>query len=398
MLDHARDMITRAADSLNFDDDTKRDLLKLDGLHTATITTPEGTYDAFRFQHSDTLGPYKGGIRFHPQVNEDEVKALATLMSIKGAAVNIPMGGGKGGVVIDAKNASDAELEAVARGFVREFADKIGPDTDVPAPDVNTDSRIIDWMVDEYEQQTGDTTKASFTGKSLENGGSEGRTEATGRGGMIALREYCRANGIDTHGLTVAVQGIGNVGFYFAQLAQAELGVKVVAVSNSSMTIQSESGLDFTDLRFSRGVAQELKAQAAEATSPEAIIGTSADVLVLAALEDALNAENQADVSARMVLELANGPLDTTALDALEARGIHVIPDVIANAGGVIVSYLEWKQNKAGEHWDEARVNDELEHIMQSAMTAAINRSKADGVTLKQAAFMIALERLTATS
>ena len=398
MLDHARDMITRAADSLKFDDDTKRDLLKLDGLHKATITTPGGTYDAFRFQHSDTLGPYKGGIRFHPQVNEDEVKALATLMSIKGAAVNIPMGGGKGGVIIDAKNASDAELEAVARGFVREFADKIGPDTDVPAPDVNTDSRIIDWMVDEYEQQTGDTTKASFTGKSLKNGGSEGRTEATGRGGMIALREYCRANGIDTQGLTVAVQGIGNVGFYFAQLAQAELGVKIIAVSNSSMTIKSQDGLDFTGLTFSRGVAEELKAQAAEATSPEAIIGTSADVLVLAALEDALNAENQADVSARMVLELANGPLDTTALDALEARGIHVIPDVIANAGGVIVSYLEWKQNKAGEHWYEARVNDELEHIMQSAMTAAINRSKADGVTLKQAAFMIALERLTATS
>lgn len=394
MLEHAQDMITRAAESLKLTKDQTDELLALDNLHKATISTPNATYDAFRFQHSDKLGPYKGGIRFHPQVNEDEVKALATLMSVKSAAVGIPMGGGKGGVAIDAKNTSDEELEAVSRGFVRAFHEHIGPDTDVPAPDVNTDSRIIDWMVDEYEQQTGDTTKASFTGKSLENGGSEGRTAATGRGGMIALREYCQTHGIDTKGLRIAVQGIGNVGFYFAQLAQSELGASIVAVSNSSATMTKGTGFDVASLEFSRGVADQLKQSADSVAGPDAILAADADVLVLAALEDAVNGDNQHNITATVVLELANGPLNTAALDALEARGVHVLPDVIANAGGVIVSYLEWKQNKAGEHWDETLVNSELERIMAQAMQHATERAKKEHVSLKQAAFMTALERL----
>ena len=394
MLDHAHDMITRAADGLKLDQEQTNGLLKLDHLHKATITTDTATYEAFRFQHSDKRGPYKGGIRFHPQVNEDEVKALATLMSIKSAAVDIPMGGGKGGVVIDAKNTDIAELEAVAREFVREFHEHIGPNQDVPAPDVNTDSRIIDWMVDEYEQLTGDTTKASFTGKSLENGGSEGRTAATGRGGMIALREYCEARGLATNGLRVAVQGIGNVGFYFAQLAQKELGVRIVAVSNSSSTLYKADGFDFADMEFSRGVADDLKQVADTVSSPDEILSADADVLVLAALEDAVNGDNQSDIHARTVLELANGPLDTAALDGLESRGIHVVPDVIANAGGVIVSYLEWKQNMEGEHWSEQQVNAELERIMAAAMQSALGRVEHDVVSLKDAAFRIALERL----
>ncbi len=394
MLEHAHDMITRAAQGLKLTETQTNDLLQLDNLHKATITTDNGTYDAFRFQHSDKRGPYKGGIRFHPQVNEDEVKALATLMSVKSAAVDIPMGGGKGGVVIDAKNTDTAELEAVARGFVRGFHQHIGPDVDVPAPDVNTDSQTIDWMVDEYEQLSGDTTKASFTGKSLENGGSEGRTAATGRGGMIALREYCAVNGLATEGLRVAVQGIGNVGFYFAQLAQSELGMKIVAVSNSSSTLVRHDGFDFSGVEFSRGVADELKRTAESVASPEEILSSEADVLVLAALEDAVNGQNQAEIQARAVLELANGPLDTAALDALEGRGVHVIPDVIANAGGVIVSYLEWKQNKASEHWTEQQVNDELERIMSTAMKTASERAQHNDVSLKEAAFVVALERL----
>ncbi len=394
MLDHAHDMITRAAKGLNLTEAQTNDLLQLDNLHKATITTDNGTYDAFRFQHSDKRGPYKGGIRFHPQVNEDEVKALATLMSVKSAAVDIPMGGGKGGVVIDAKNTDTTELEAVARGFVREFHKHIGPDVDVPAPDVNTDSQTIDWMVDEYEQRTGDTTKASFTGKSLGNGGSEGRTAATGRGGMIALREYCSANGLATQGLRVAVQGLGNVGFFFAQLAQSELGVKIVAVSNSSSTLTKQDGFDFGGVEFSRGVTDTLKPTADSVSSPDDILASDADVLVLAALEDAVNGQNQADITAGAVLELANGPLDTAAIDALEGRGVHVIPDVIANAGGVIVSYLEWKQNKASEHWTEQQVNEELERILSSAMKTAIERAQLDRISLKEAAFVIALERL----
>lgn len=396
MLEHAHEMITRAATRLNYDDKQIDALLELDNLHKATVTTPTGSYDAFRFQHSDKLGPYKGGIRFHPQVNEDEVKALATLMSIKSATVNIPMGGGKGGVVIDAKSANDEELEAVARGFVREFKDKVGPDTDVPAPDVNTDSRIIDWMVDEYEQQTGDDTKASFTGKSLGNGGSEGRTAATGRGGMIALREYCKANEIDTTGLKIAVQGMGNVGFYFAQLAESELGAKIIALSNSTDTFVNKEGFTLSNLEFSRDIKQAFRDQADESLSPDDILSVQADVLVLAALEDAVNGDNAGDITATIVVELANGPLNTAALDTLEGSDVHVLPDVIANAGGVIVSYLEWKQNKAGEHWNEQTVNDELESIMTKAIGQVIKRAGDDGTSLKQAAFMIALERLSA--
>jgi glutamate dehydrogenase/leucine dehydrogenase len=394
MLQHAHDMISRAATALKLSEVQLGALLSLDHKHTATITTETGRYETFRYQHSNKLGPYKGGIRFHPQVDTDEVQALATLMSVKSAAVNIPMGGGKGGVVINPKDHDATELEAVARGFVQAFKDHIGPDVDVPAPDVNTDSQVIDWMEDEYRQATGDQTKAVFTGKSIENGGSEGRTAATGRGGMLALREYCAAHSIATNQLRIAVQGIGNVGFYFAQTAQAELGATIVAVSNSSMTLTKQDGFDFTDVNFSRDVALTFKDQADTVLAANDILKADADVLVLAALEDAVNGDNQSLITASLVVELANGPIDTPALDALEQRDIHVLPDVVANAGGVIVSYLEWKQNKAGEHWQESRVNDELERIITSAMQAVMRRAETDTVSLKQAAFMIALERL----
>lgn len=394
MLDHAHDMITRASNALELTDEQTQSLLKLDAEHAATIRTEHGTYEAFRMQHNNKRGPYKGGIRFHPQVDGDEVRALATLMSVKSAAVDIPMGGGKGGVIIDAKQTTEAELEAVARGFVREFVEHIGPDTDVPAPDVNTNAQIIDWMVDEYEQMTGDISKASFTGKSLENGGSEGRTAATGRGGMIALREYCEAHDLKPSELTVAVQGLGNVGFYFAQLAAQELGVKIVAVSNSRKTLVKHEGFSFDDISYSRSVVDDLANQADEELPSDELLSRDVDVLVLAALENAVTAENHSEVKASIIVELANGPLTTSALDELESRGCQIIPDVIANAGGVIVSYLEWKQNKEGEHWSEARVNAELDRILAAAVRAMITRADDDGVSLKQAAFEIALERL----
>lgn len=394
MLDHANDMITRAAKRLKLTDDEINALLMLDAMHSNKITTKQGTYDAFRFQHSNKRGPYKGGIRFHPAVNEDEVKALATLMSIKSAAVDIPMGGGKGGVVIDAKSVDDAELEDVARGFVRAFLPHLGPDADVPAPDVNTDARVIDWMVDEYSHQTGEANKASFTGKSLANGGSEGRTAATGRGGVIALREYCKEKNIPTKGLRIAVQGIGNVGFYFAQLAEELLGATIVATSNSRATYVNDNGIAMRNYAFSRNIGDEIEQHATDTLAADAIFTVNADVLVLAALEDAVNENNQGDIKAKTIVELANGPMNTAGLDALEGRGIAVIPDVIANAGGVIVSYLEWKQNKDGEHWPEDKVNDMLDQIITTAMQACITQAAKDHSSLKEAAFTIALQRL----
>jgi len=277
---------------------------------------------------------------------------------------------------------------------VRALKDKIGPDIDVPAPDVNTDAKVIDWMVDEYERLTGDRTKASFTGKSIENGGSLGRAEATGRGGIIALREYLKAARIEPRGLKVAVQGMGNVGFYFAKLAEQELGVKVVASANSRNTYYNEQGLNFAKREFSRQLAEELEHDGAETTDSGDILSWDADVLVLAALEDVISTENQTDVKADIVLELANGPVSDDANQALEARDVTVVPDVIANAGGVIVSYLEWEQNKSGKTWSEAKVNDRLDEILTSAMRAVMERADAEGCSLKEAAFIIALERI----
>lgn len=394
MLDHAQDLIRRAAVHLGWNETRIQDFLRLDHEHSETLQVGDTSYEAFRMQHKNARGPYKGGIRFHPEVHDDEVRALATLMTIKTAATDIPMGGGKGGVIVDAKNKSPSELEAISRAYVQAFHKHLGPETDVPAPDVNTDAEIIDWMVDEYEAITGDTTKASFTGKSMNGGGSEGRTAATGRGGVIALREYCDANGINPRTLTIAVQGIGNVGFYFAQLVESELGSKVVAVSNSRHTLVRKDGFGFSDLSFSRDAADTLAAQANETLGADAILSQEADVLVLAALGEVVNVSNQADIKATTILELANGPLDTPALDALEARQVTVIPDVIANAGGVIVSYLEWKQNMEHEHWNETRVNDELDRIMSDAMEQAFMVASTYKTSLTEASYILALKNL----
>lgn len=394
MLEHAQDLIRRAGQRLGWSGKRIQKLLTLDHEHRSLLRVGNERYDAYRMQHSNARGPYKGGIRFHPEVDENEVKALATLMSIKTAAVDIPMGGAKGGVVIDAKRTSSQTLEAVSRAYVRAFADQLGPDRDVAAPDVNTDSQTIDWMVDEYEAIHGDSNGASFTGKSMDAGGSEGRVVATGLGGVIALREYCKAKGINPKGLTVAVQGIGNVGFYFAQLAESELGVRVTTLGNSSTTFINPEGFGFADLAFSRDVKALFATRATETRGPDTLLSQDVDVLVLAALEDVLHADNQSVVRARIVLELANGPLDTPALDALTERGVTVIPDVVANAGGVIVSYLEWKQNKADEHWTGEAVKAELDRLMTQAMKTTAETAVEFDTNLSVAAYITALRRL----
>lgn len=392
MLESARELIRRSGERLGWSDREVAMLLEPEAIHEFEITVDDITHQAYRVQHNSKRGPYKGGIRFHPHVDPSEVQALATLMSLKCAAVDIPMGGGKGGVAFDPRLHDKAHVEKVARAYVRALQKHIGPNKDVPAPDVNTDGGVIDWMVDEYEQLTGDTTKASFTGKSIANGGSEGRVEATGRGGVIALREYCKANGVNTNGLKIAIQGVGNVGFYFAQIAERELGAKIVAVANSRQMVINDEGIPFADKAFSRDVIQELGDPAGESDD---IISVDCDVLVLAALGEVINEDNQATIKSSVILELANGPVDDEALIALEARELSVIPDVIANAGGVIVSYLEWKQNRSGEHWDEQTVNDELDAILSRAMAKAIERSEAESCSLKEAAFVIAMERLS---
>ncbi len=392
MLESAEAMIRRAAKRVGLSAAETDDVLKPMYEHHFEITVDGVTHQAYRVQHNNARGPFKGGIRFHPHVDKNEVRALATLMSLKCAAVDIPLGGGKGGVAFDPRLYDEKHVEAVSRQFVGGLKDVIGPELDVPAPDVNTDDKIIGWMVDEYEKLTGDESHASFTGKSIAQGGSEGRTEATGRGGVIALREYCKAKGVSTKGLTVAVQGIGNVGFYFAQIAQEELGVKIVAAANSRQMIENPDGLDFKGLEFDRDVLAKLDGKVGVS---EEILSVKADVLVFAALGEVVHAENEQSIAASVVLELANGPVDDKAFQLLEERGVEVIPDIIANAGGVVVSYLEWQQNRTGEHWALKVVNDELDEIIVKAMVDVMARAEHDDVSMKEAAFMIAIERLT---
>ena len=397
MLKTAQATIREAAARLGVDEKQIEALLEAEAEHVFEIEVSGVKYPAYRVQHSSKLGPYKGGIRFHPRVSLDEVRALATLMSLKTAAVGLPLGGGKGGIAVDPRSLSKAEVEELSRRYARQLAPHIGSSKDIPAPDVNTNSEIIDWMVDEYERTLGAADKGAFTGKSMAGGGSEGREAATGRGGVIALAEYLKAAGLgDAAGLgaaergaadrplTVALQGFGNVGYFFAKtLPEFCPQLKIVAVANSIQTWVNNDGIDLAD-----------PAVGAEALPSAAVIGLEVDILVLAALENAVTADNVADVRARLVVELANGPVTAEAAAVLAARGAVILPDVIANAGGVIVSCLEWQQNLADEHWTEERVNAKLADILVPATVAMLERAEAKGLSLKQAAFELAIERL----
>lgn len=396
MLETAHQIIKRVAKRLDLSAEQLDALLATNAEHSFEIElSTGGKYKAFRVQHNNKLGPYKGGIRFHPDVNIDEVRALATLMSIKTAAVGLPLGGGKGGVAINPRNLSDAELEELSRKYAAQLAPHIGPDKDVPAPDVNTDSRVIDWMVDEFEAQTGDKSRAAFTGKSLGKGGSKGRDAATGRGGVIVLAEILKKTGANKP-ITYAVQGFGNVGTYFGTVAQTDHpGWKMVAATDSSGGVYDTDGLDpsnLVDFKAKHGKLADFDPR--KTISNEDLVKLNVDVLVLAALGDAINEQNMEQVKARYILELANGPVNDSAHNYLDSKKVVIIPDVLANSGGVIVSYLEWLQNKSHEQWSEEKVNSELKNYLAKATDSIYATSKTRGVSLKEAAFEVAIKRL----
>jgi glutamate dehydrogenase/leucine dehydrogenase len=399
MLETAHALIRRAGKKLGLDDGTIEQLIKIDQEHHFEIKLSDGQkFKAYRVQHSNKLGPYKGGIRFHPEVNLDEVRALATLMSFKTAAAGLPMGGGKGGVSVDPKKLDKNQLEELSRSYAKTLAPHIGPDKDVPAPDVNTNAEIIDWMVNEYEKETGDNSRASFTGKSLKNGGSLGRDAATGRGGVLTLRQYLEHKARAGQAITYAVQGFGNVGSFFGTVAATDQpSWKLVAASDSAATLTCIDGLDANALsqyKADRKSFTDYKKAGVKVLPADAIISQEVDVLVLAALGDAVNDSNVKQVKAPVVLELANGPISESAFDYLTNQGKQVIPDIIANAGGVVVSYLEWVQNKNSEHWSESRVNEELEKYMVEASNALFQTAEAKNVSLKEAAFMNAIQKM----
>jgi glutamate dehydrogenase/leucine dehydrogenase len=398
MLDDVHKLITDASRKLGVDEKTLNELIEPNAEHVFEIELGRDKYKAFRVQHNNQNGPYKGGVRFHENVSLDEVKALATLMSLKTAAVGLPLGGGKGGIAVNPKNLSKKDLEQLSRKYVQHLHPHIGPDKDVPAPDVNTNATIIDWMVDEYEKLTDDSSHASFTGKSMDKGGSEGRTAATGRGGVIVLRELLKHLSKDKQKIKYAVQGFGNVGQFFALTAEEDQpNWQLVAVSDSKATLYSKDGLgadELAKIKLSGGSFSGYAEPSVQKKKPEDIIGLEVDVLVLAALEDAVNESNMKDIKAKFIIELANGPITSKAFSYLTAQGLVVVPDVVANSGGVIVSYLEWQQNKLSEHWTEQEVNKKMEKYLVDAVKKMYEDSKKENIPLKEAAIVVALKNL----
>lgn len=367
---------------------------------TLTITNDQGkkqSFPAFRSQHNNARGPYKGGIRFHEQVSEDEVKALSTWMTWKTAVVGIPYGGGKGGIIVNPKELSESELQSLSRAYAKWLAKHIGPQQDIPAPDVNTNGQIMSWMLDEYEEAVGHHSPGVFTGKPLEIGGSLGRTEATGQGGAFVLQHHAQRLGWKPANTTVAVQGFGNVGLWFARLAD-EMGFRIVALSDSSGGIYSEKGINpkqaeewKKELGSFKKVAQEKKLQF---LTGEEFLKLKVDVLAPSALENALHKENADTIQATTILELANGPTTPEAEEILLQKGVDIIPDVLANAGGVTVSYFEWIQNLSGDQWSQDRVEEALRERMLRAYDAIVEWQTKVQLSYREAAYILAVKRV----
>jgi glutamate dehydrogenase (NAD(P)+) len=351
-------------------------------------------FTGYRVQYNITAGPAKGGIRYHPDVSLDEVTALAAWMTWKCAVAHIPFGGAKGGVVCDPTRMSRRELEALTRRYVAEIADAIGPEKDIPAPDVNTNEQIMAWIMDTYSMHVGQTTTAVVTGKPLELGGSLGRREATGRGVMIATREAAKHLGLEIGKATVAVQGFGNVGSISAQLL-AEIGATVVAVTDWKGGVINTRGLDIPKLMdYVRQHKTVDGFGGAEPLAHEDLWKLDVDVLIPAALENQITMENAPGIKARIVTEGANGPTTPDAHRHLHERGVFVIPDILANSGGVTTSYFEWVQDRYGYFWSEKEVNERLEQKMCEAFADVLQTSVKYKVDLRTAAYIVAIGRV----
>ncbi|MBP6884130.1 MAG: Glu/Leu/Phe/Val dehydrogenase [Candidatus Pacebacteria bacterium] len=350
-------------------------------------------FDGYRVEYNDTLGPFKGGIRYHPDTEVNEVKALAFWMALKCAVAGIPMGGGKGGITVDPTKLSKTELEKLSRGWVAGLSDILGPHKDVPAPDVNTTPEIMAWMADEFEKITGDKTRATFTGKPINAGGSEGRGPATGLGGFYVFDSLRASLGLPEK-CKVVVQGFGNVGSNAAQIF-LEHGHTVVAISDSKGGVYNPDGLDITKLMEHKKQTGSLAGfTGSTTTTNEELLEIECDVLVPAAFENQITDQNADKIKTKVVLELANGPTTPEADEVLFKKGIAVIPDILANSGGVTVSYFEWDQNLKNEHWTEGEVFDRLKSLMNTAAQNILSKSKEYNTSLRMGAFILALERI----
>ncbi len=351
-------------------------------------------FTGYRVQYNITLGPAKGGIRYHPDVTLDEVTALAAWMTWKCAVAHVPFGGGKGGVICDPTRMSRRELEALTRRYIAEIIDAIGPEKDVPAPDVNTNDQVMAWVMDTYSMHVGHTSTAVVTGKPIEMGGSLGRREATGRGVMIVTREAAKHLGFDIKGARVSVQGFGNVGSVSADLL-AKLGARIVAVTDWKGGVYNDSGLDITAMLDYAKQHKTIDGFAGgDPLENEQLFGLDVDVLVPAAMENQITMENAPGIRAKVVAEGANGPTTPDAHKHLHERGVFVIPDILANAGGVTTSYFEWVQDRHGYFWEEAEVNKRLEAKMVEAFDDVLKTSVKYKTDLRTAAYIVAINRV----
>ena len=395
----AMQQFERAADYLQLDESmrqvlkhAKRQLIvsipvKLDGGETRV-------FEGYRVQHNIARGPAKGGIRFHPQVTLDEVKALAAWMTWKCATVGIPYGGGKGGVICDPKSLSRNELERLTRRYAFEIAPIIGPDRDIPAPDVYTDEQTMAWIMDTISMIRGHTELGVVTGKPVALGGSQGRAEATARGGLYALREACRVKGIELSAARIAVHGFGNAGANFARLVAAD-GARVVALADSHSGVYAEGGIDVQAALRHKAETNSLQGlKGAKEIAPLEVLEVDCDILMPSALENSITLANVGNVKARIIAELANGPTTPGADRELAERGVLLIPDILANAGGVTVSYYEWVQNQYSYFWTEGQVNEALEKAMRAAFDAVHAIAQQHDTDMRTGAYILAISRV----
>jgi glutamate dehydrogenase (NAD(P)+) len=395
----AKQQFNRAADYLNLDSSTravlssaKRQLIvsipvKMDGGDVQV-------FEGYRVQHNIARGPAKGGIRYHPNVTLDEVKALAAWMTWKCATVGIPYGGGKGGVICDPKSLSQNELERLTRRYAFEIAPIIGPDRDIPAPDVYTDEQTMAWIMDTISMVRGHTELGVVTGKPISLGGSHGRAEATARGCLYALREACRVQGIDLNGARVAIHGFGNAGANISHMVASD-GARVVAICDSKVGLYSESGIDIQEaLRHKKQTSSLQGLKGVKEIGCDDVLTVDCDILLPAALENAITLANVGQVKAKIIAELANGPTTPGSDRVFADQGVFLIPDILANAGGVTVSYYEWVQDQYSFFWSEKQINETLEQTMRTAFKSVHETAQSYDTDMRTGAYILAVDRV----
>jgi len=396
----AKKQINNCADILNLTHGVREMLLRpMRELHVSfPVRMDDGSmavFEGFRVQYNDAKGPAKGGIRFHPEETIDTVRALAAWMTWKCALLDLPLGGGKGGVICNPKQYSTHELERISRAYIKAISAFIGPDKDIPAPDVYTNPQIMAWMVDEYSSIVGRSQFGVITGKPLSLGGSSGRGDATARGGMYTLREAARELNVDLSKATVAIHGYGNAGCYAASLVESMFGAKVVAVCDSRGAAVCRDGVCVRDVNEHKmKTSSVINCAGTECLTNDELLGLDVDVLILAALENTVTEKNVGKIKARIIMELANGPTTPEADVVLYKKGVHVIPDFLCNAGGVTVSYFEMVQNASMYYWDEDEVHTKLDKRMTRAYHEVLGMSQKHGINMRQAAYAVAVDRV----